>query len=178
MRAYIDMIESILATDRAWFILPIPYLVHTSDPILSLRGSRGSIPDFGLVTVLLNDDVAAAVSGCERHSGSHAQPLGFYWRHGWRPCDTGSRRPCFICRDQHVPAVVLLCVAPRTRHRGTSSGLAKHLFYLGVGGHCFFPRRFASAMRRVCGQFGPKPCSSPGLGPMCITWCPRSLARS
>ena len=56
---------------------------------------------------------------------------------------------------------------PVHRHRGTSGGPAGRSSNLGAEGHGFFSRRFASALHRVCGHAGPKPCSSPGPGPIC-----------
>ena len=137
-----------------------------------------SIPVFGIVAVLLNDNIAAAVSGCGRHSSPHAQPLGPGQRHGRRPCGTGSRRSRFVRRGQPAAAAVPFHIAPRARRVATSDSPAERLSHLGAEGHAFFFRRISPVMRQGCGQSVPKPCSSPGLGPMCMTWCPRSLARS
>ena len=107
-----------------------------------------SIPVFGIVAVLLNDNIAAAVSGCGRHSSPHAQPLGPGQRHGRRPCDTGSRRPRFVCRGQPAAAAVPFHIAPRARRVATSGGPAGCSSDLGAEGHGFFLRRFLPAMRR------------------------------
>ena len=133
------------ASDRAWFILPIPYLVHTSDPILSFRGS---IPDLGLIAAHTNLCLAEPWSGCGRDSSSRAQPQGSRRRHALRPCGTGTRRPRFVCRGQPAAAGVPFHIAPRARRVATSGGPAERLSHLGAEGHAFFFRRFSLAMRR------------------------------
>ena len=68
--------------------------------------------------------------------------------------------------------MVLLGVAPRARHGGTSSGPAGYPSDLGAEGHGFFPQRILPAMRRGHGQSGPKPCSAPVLATVCIVMMP------
>ena len=157
MRAYIDRIESILAADRARFILPTPYFLF-----------RKSIPVFDLPMRTKCPQGAGANFEYKHVQGYYAQPQGYRQRHARRPCGTGARRPRFVCKGQPKAAGVPPCVAPRARCRATSGEPAGRLAYLGAGGHGFFSRRFFPAMRRGLCFAGPSPCSSPGPGPTCM----------
>ena len=101
--------------------------------------------------------------------GSHLHRQDYRRPHARRPCGTNSRQPRFVRRGQPTAAGVPFCVAPRARRVATSDGPAGFLAYAGAEGHGFFYRRFSLAMRWVCGQPGPKPCSSPWLGTVCMT---------
>ena len=105
--------------------------------------------------------------------GSHLHRQDYRRPHAWRPCVTGSRGPRFVCRDLLQAVAVPLCNTPRARYGGTSGGPARHPSYLGAEGHGFFSRRFSLAMRRACGLPDTTPCSSLGLGPMCMTVVPQ-----
>ena len=124
---------------------------------------------------------AVTKRGYRQCSNFHAQLPGSRRRHAWRPCGTGARRPRFACRGKLAAAVVPLCVTPRTRGGGISSGPAWRPDDLGAKGHGFFYRRFFPAMRRTHNRFksGPCPGSAPGSeNAIMDSWHPCSPARS
>ena len=167
MRAYIDRIESILAADRARFILPTPYFLF-----------RKSIPVFDLPMRTKCPQGAGANFEYKHVQGYYAQPQGYRQRHARRPCGTGARRPRFVCSDLPKAAGVPFHIAPRARRRATSDGPAGCFTYLGAEGHVFFLTNFAFHASGRVASLGQDPAAHQGSGLHARSWYPRSLARS